>query len=156
MKNKFLTLIVIGFMAGAVLTGCKNTGGNNNQVVKESIGKTIPDSQAVQTSLSDDWQKFKNDSQQKIQDNENSITAFKEKMEKSNSITAFKEKMEKSGKADYNKEIAKLEKTNREMKKKLEEYKNDGKSAWEDFKTGFNNDMDKLGKAVKDLTSDNN
>jgi exonuclease VII large subunit len=143
MKNKFLTLIVIGFMAGAVLTGCKNTGGNNNQVVKESIGKTIPDSQAVQTSLSDDWQKFKNDSQQKIQDNENSITAFKEKMEK-------------SGKADYNKEIAKLEKTNREMKKKLEEYKNDGKSAWEDFKTGFNNDMDKLGKAVKDLTSDNN
>jgi exonuclease VII large subunit len=143
MKNKFLTLTVIGFMAGAVLTGCKNTGGNNNQVVKESIGKTIPDSQAVQTSLSDDWQKFKNDSQQKIQDNENSITAFKEKMEK-------------SGKADYNKEIAKLEKTNREMKKKLEEYKNDGKSAWEDFKTGFNNDMDKLGKAVKDLTSDNN
>jgi exonuclease VII large subunit len=143
MKNKFLTLIVIGFMAGAVLTGCKNTGGNNNQVVKESIGKTIPDSQAVQTSLSDDWQKFKNDSQQKIQDNENSITAFKEKMEK-------------SGKADYNKEIAKLEKTNREMKKNLEEYKNDGKSAWEDFKTGFNNDMDKLGKAVKDLTSDNN
>jgi exonuclease VII large subunit len=143
MKNKFLTLTVIGIMAGAVLTGCKNTGGNNNQAVKESIGETIPDSQAVQTSLSDDWQKFKNDSQQKIQDNENSITTLKEKMEK-------------SGKADYNKEIAKLEKTNREMKKKLEEYKNDGKSAWEDFKTGFNNDMDKLGKAVKDLTSDNN
>jgi Skp family chaperone for outer membrane proteins len=143
MKNKILTLVVIGFMACTVLICAKNTGVENNKDAKESIGKTIPDSQAVQTSLSDDWQKFKNDSQQKIQDNENSITAFKEKMEK-------------SGKADYNKEIAKLEKTNREMKKKLEEYKNDGKSAWEDFKTGFNNDMDKLGKAVKDLTSDNN
>jgi hypothetical protein len=37
----------------------------------------------------------------------------------------------------------------------LEEYKNDGKITWADFKAGFNNDMDKLGKAVKDLTSDN-
>ncbi|HUX60213.1 MAG TPA: hypothetical protein VMV32_02785 [Ignavibacteriaceae bacterium] len=145
MKNKVLTLAVIGFMAGIVFMGCQNTEEKNSQQPNESMVETKPDSQAVQTSYSDEWQSFKSTSEQKIQDNENSITAFKEKMKKSGTKV----------KAKYNIEIAKLEATNRAMKKKLEEYKNDGKSAWEDFKTGFNMDMDKLGKAVKDLTSDN-
>jgi len=145
MKNKVLTLAVIGFMAGIVFMGCQNTEEKNSQQPNESMVETKPDSQAVQTSYSDEWQSFKSTSEQKIQDNENSITAFKEKMKKSGTKV----------KAKYNIEIAKLEATNRAMKKKLEEYKNDGKSAWEDFKTGFNKDMDKLGKAVKDLTSDN-
>ena len=145
MKTKILRLAVIGFMAGIVFMGCQNTEEKNSQQPNESMVETKPDSQAVQTSYSDEWQSFKSTSEQKIQDNENSITTFKEKMKKSGT------KM----KAKYNKEVANLEGTNRAMKKKLEEYKNDGKSAWEDFKTGFNKDMDKLGKAVKDLTSDN-
>ncbi|MHB8580701.1 MAG: sll1863 family stress response protein [Ignavibacteriaceae bacterium] len=144
MKNKIVTLGVIGFLAGVVFMGCQKAGENNSQQPNESMVETKPDSQAVKTSYSDDWKSFKSTSEQKIQDNENSITAFKEKMKKTGT------KM----KAKYNKEIASLEKSNRAMKKKLEEFKNDGKSAWEDFKTGFNNDMDKLGKAIKDLTSD--
>ena len=145
MKNKFLILAAIVFMSGAVLIGCQNTGEKNVQADNQSISETKPDSQAVQTSYSDEWLSFKSTSEQKIQDNENSIAAFKAKMKKSGTKI----------KAKYNKEIANLEETNREMKKKLEEYKNDGKSTWEDFKTGFNNDMDKLGKEVKHLTSDN-
>ena len=62
----------------------------------------------------------------------------------------------KSGKADYNKQIEKLEKTNRHLQKKLDQYKDDGKSSWEKFKKGFNKEMDKLGKAVNDLTTGNN
>jgi predicted RNase H-like nuclease (RuvC/YqgF family) len=146
MKNKIVTLAVMGLMTVVVLMGCQKTSENNNQVAKESTGETKPDSQAVQAAYSDEWQTFKSESEQKIRDNENSIAAFKEKMKKSGAKI----------KAKYNKEIVKLEKANRGLKKKLEEYKNDGKVAWADFKTGFNNDMDKIGKAVKDLTSDNN
>lgn len=144
MKIKILTLVVIGFMASVVLMGFQSTGGKNNQGTKESTGVTKPDSQAVKTTYSDQWQQFKSESEQKIQDNEKSIAAFKEKMKESGT------KME----AKYNKEIAKLEKANRRMKRKLEEYKDAGKSAWADFKTRFSNDMDKIGKAVKDLTID--
>jgi hypothetical protein len=145
MKNKILTLTVIGFMTGIVFMGCQNTEEKNSQQPNESMVESKPDSQAVQTSYSDEWQSFKSTSEQKIQDNENSIAAFKVKMKKSGTKV----------KAKYNIEIANLVATNRAMKKKLEEYKNDGKSAWEDFKSGFNKDMDKLGKAVKNLTSDN-
>ena len=145
MKNKIVAMAILGFAAGVVLMGCQRTGKTSNEDSKGSMGEARPDSQAVGAGYSDEWQKFKAESEIRIQDNENSIAAFKEKMDKSGTRM----------KAKYNKEIAKLEKANRGMKKKLEEYKNDGGGAWADFKAGFNNEMDKLGKALEKLTSDN-
>jgi hypothetical protein len=142
MKNIIVTIVFISLTACVLLTGCQKNEEKNNQSALDSVKQALPDSQAVQAS---EWQKFKSESEQKIQNNEDSIAVFKEKMKKSGVRIKTK----------YNKEIASLEKTNHEMKKKLEDYKNDGKSAWADFKAGFNNDMDKLGKAVKDLTSNN-
>ena len=143
MKNKILTLVVIGFMACTVLSFAGMTGEKNNKAAIEKIGISEPDSQAVKESYSDDWQRFKSEFEQKIHDNEHTIAVFKDKMVK-------------SGKADYNKQIEKLEKTNRHLQKKLDQYKDDGKSSWEKFKKGFNKEMDKLGKAVNDLTTGNN
>lgn len=142
MKNNIVTLAAVGLMAGMVLMGCQKTAKTSNQNSAGSIGQAKPDSQATH---SDEWQQFKSKSEQQIRDNENRIAAFREKMEKSGT------KM----KAKYNKEIANLEKANRGMQKKLENYKNYGTSAWEKFKTAFNSEMDKLGKEVKDLTSGN-
>ena len=145
MKNKILVLAILGFAAGVVLVGCQKTGKTSNEDSKGSMGEAEPDSQAVRAGYSDEWQKFKTESEIRIQNNENSIAAFKVKMDKSGTRM----------KAKFNEEIARLEKANRGMKKKLEEYKNDGGGAWANFKTGFNNEMDKLGKALKKLTSDN-
>ena len=142
MKNNIVTLAAVGLMAGMVLMGCQKTAKTSNQNSAGSIGQAKPDSQATH---SDEWQQFKSKSEQQIRDNENRIAAFKAKMEESGT------KM----KAKYNKEIPGLEKANRRMQKKLEDYKNDGTSSWEQFKRGFDNEMDNIGKAVKELTSDN-
>jgi hypothetical protein len=37
----------------------------------------------------------------------------------------------------------------------LEEYKDEGQSKWEEFKTNFKHDMDGIGKTMKDLFKDN-
>jgi hypothetical protein len=37
----------------------------------------------------------------------------------------------------------------------LEDYKDEGQSKWEEFKTNFNHDMDGIGKIMKDLFKDN-
>jgi predicted RNase H-like nuclease (RuvC/YqgF family) len=69
-------------------------------------------------------------------------------------IDAFKEKMEKAGleiKAKYGDEVAVLEQKNRDLKKKLEDYKDEGQNKWEEFKTNFKHDMDGIGKTMKDL-----
>lgn len=110
--------------------------------ITKAVEHLTSDSQAT---YSDEWQQFKSTSERRIRANENGIAAFKEKLDKSGA------KM----KTKYNKEIVNLEKETRLMRKKLEDYKNDGSGAWSDFKRGFNNELDKLGKAVRDLTSDN-
>ena len=53
------------------------------------------------------------------------------------------------------KKIDELEQKNSELKKRLDDYKADGKEKWEKFKAEFSHDMDELGKAFKDLTVKN-
>ena len=62
-------------------------------------------------------------------------------------------KPEKKDKAKYEKKLAELEQENSDMKKKLEDYKEEGKDNWRKFQTEFSHDMDKLGKEIKDLTA---
>ncbi len=57
--------------------------------------------------------------------------------------------------ADYNKTLLELETKNKELKKKLADYKDDGQDKWNGFKTEFNHDMNELGKAVKNITVEN-
>jgi predicted RNase H-like nuclease (RuvC/YqgF family) len=65
------------------------------------------------------------------------------------------EKTDSKTKAKYNKAVAELEQKNRDLKKKLEEYKDEGESKWQEFKTNFSHDIDGLGKTMKDLFKDN-
>ena len=39
------------------------------------------------------------------------------------------------------------------MKKRMDDYKADGKDKWEIFKAEFSHDMDDLGKSIKDFTA---
>jgi len=65
-----------------------------------------------------EWQNFKTESEEQIKANEDRIDAFKSKMEKADTKT----------KAKYNKAVAELEQRNRDLKRKLEEYKDEGES----------------------------
>jgi len=69
-------------------------------------------------------------------------------------INSFKKNMEEAGlkvKEEYNNEMAVLQKKNRNLKKKLEEYKNEGQRKWKKFKTNFKHDRKDIGKTMKDL-----
>jgi len=138
MKSKIFTFAVIGCMAGIFFTGCGKTPEQKVEGANQELKDAIADYRA-------EWQKFKTDSEQQITANENRIDAFKEKMEKAGTKT----------KAKYNHEVAELEQKNRDLKKKLEEYKDEGESKWQEFKTNFGQDMDGVGKTMKDLFKDN-
>ncbi len=51
--------------------------------------------------------------------------------------------------------IAELDSKNTDMKRKLDNFKANGKDNWETFKTEFSHDMDELGNAFRDLTVKN-
>ena len=95
----------------------------------------------AQVQYEKEWQQFKSDAELKISANEKSINEFKAKMKTEG--TKFK--------AKYEKEVAVLERKNIELKKKISEYKYEGKDNWEEFKREFNHDLDVVGNAIKDI-----
>jgi len=88
--------------------------------------------------------RFKRVSEQTLKRNERRIIAFNEKMEEAG--PTFK--------ARYRNEAAVLEQRNRSLKKKLGEYNDESLHTWEKFKTGFNDDMDGVGKSMTVLFKD--
>jgi len=137
MKNKLFTLAVIGCMAGICLAGCAKTSEQKVEGAKQELKDAKADYLA-------EWQNFKTESEEQIKANEDRIDAFKSKMEKADTKTKVK----------YNKAVAELEQRNRDLKRKLEEYKDEGESKWREFKTNFSHDMDAVGKTMKDLFKD--
>jgi hypothetical protein len=56
-------------------------------------------------------------------------------------------------KAKYENEVLTLEQNNIELRKKLNEYKYEGKNNWDVFKREFNREVDKVVDALNDIFS---
>lgn len=70
------------------------------------------------------------------------------------SIGEVKESVEKAGskvEAAYKKEVTALKRNNRDLKKKLKEFRDMGQSKWIQFKTNIGKDAAGIGKTMKDL-----
>lgn len=141
MKNKYFILTVIGLIAGSVLTGCDINREKKVEDAKENVQQANQDLKDAQAQYEKEWQLFKNDAELKISANEKSIDELKAEIKRAS----------RKFKAKYEKEVAVLEQKNIELKKKISEYRYEGKDKWEEFKRGFNHDMDIVGKALKDL-----
>jgi hypothetical protein len=146
---KLFAVLVMGFVSLALLMGCSRTSEQKVAdakadvvVAKQDVKDAVAD---AQTEAREEWLSFKGEAEAKIAATEKSIADYKVKM-----TTA-------SGKlhANYDKKIDALEQKNKELKTKLSEYKDSGKTAWEQFKIEFSHDMDALGTALKDFSVDN-
>ena len=70
------------------------------------------------------------------------------------SIHELKTKIAKEAKEDiakYEKALAEIEHKASEIKKKVHEYKEEGKDKWAAYNDKFNHDIDELGKALKNF-----
>ena len=144
MKHSMFFLAAMGIVAAILLTGCEKTSEQKVNNANENVGTAKQDLKDAQTEAAAEWQTFKNESEQQIAANEKRIDAFKEKMDKAGP------KM----KAKYDKDVENLEQRNRDLKQKLEDYKDEGPSKWQEFKTNFKRDMDAIGKTMTDIFKD--
>jgi hypothetical protein len=131
-------------MTGILLTGCGKTSDQKIDSVKETVGGATQELKQARTAYLAEWETFKRESELVIAANEKRIDAFKETIAKAGSQV----------KAKYDKDVVILEQKNEDLKKKLAEYKDEGGSTWEEFKTDFKHDMDGLGKTMTDLIGD--
>jgi uncharacterized protein HemX len=143
MINKNFILTAILLIAGLALTGFYINRDKKVENVQDKGKQSNQDLKNAKTGFDKEWHEFKSDAELKIDANEKRIGEFKVKIKTSGK--EFKHK--------YDKEVVVLEKKNVELKKKIKEYKYEGKVKWEDFKKGFNYDMDVVGKTLTDLFS---
>lgn len=164
MKTNILSLTVIVFMVGIVLTSCGEASKKDAKAVKEDLKELNKDlkqgaedtSREIKTGVKSDWQKFKMSSETAIENTENQIKELRVKIAKAN----------KNEKEKLTKALDKLEQKNKELKDKLAQrgkaFKEDmidfnesAKANEQKFEREFKYDMDELGTALKDLFKNN-
>jgi hypothetical protein len=146
---RIFTVVVIGFVSLVLLMSCSRS---SNQKVADAKANVIAAKQDLKDAVADaqaaakeEWLNFKNEAEAKIEANDKIVAEYKTKMTTTNGKL----------RAQYDKKIDALEKKNKVLKVKLDEYQDSGKNAWEQFKSEFTHDMDELGTALKDFTVDN-
>jgi peptidoglycan hydrolase CwlO-like protein len=152
MKKSIFTLAIATFVIGSVITSCKpNTekeqeAQENVDSAKVAVTEAEDDlDEAKRAATAEEWQQFKEDTNAKIEENNAKIAELKLKIKKTG----------KDIDKTYQKNIDAMEQKNKELKVKMESYKNDVNSDWKSFKREFNHDIDELGQSLKDFTVDN-
>ena len=141
MRKVIITLAVSTFMATAILTSCSSPA-EKVEKAEEKVIDAHDDLNKAQAEYAADIEKFRKENDEKIAANKKRIAEFDARI--------VHEKAE--ARAEYKKKIAELDQKNTDMKKRMDEYKADGKDQWEQFKAKFNEEMNDLGNALKKLT----
>jgi hypothetical protein len=97
----------------------------------------------AKTDSAADFQKFKTESEAKIEENKKQIAILKQKK-----VTGSEAANKK-----YDKDVLALQLKNNELKKKIDNADDTPTSGWIAFKRAFNNSMDDLGCAMKNVGS---
>jgi len=142
MKPFVLKTVSAFFTSILILTAC-NTPSEKVEKAQEEVNEANKDLNQAQEEYVTDIENYRKIEDEKIDANNKSIAEFKARIEN--------DKTEASDK--YEKRIAELEQKNSDMKKKMDDYKADGKEKWELFKADFNKGMEDIGQSIKDLTS---
>ena len=152
MKKTILSLALLTMTAGTVLVGCKDASKEENEA-KENVQEAKSDlddakvelSEARRAATEQEWKAFKDSTNTAISKNEIHIAEMKADLKKTG----------KTIDAEYQKKIDELEMKNKEIKSKLEMYKNDANSDWQSFKKEYRHDMDDLGESLRNFTVKN-
>ena len=152
MKKTILSLALTTFIAGTVLVGCKESS-KKEEAAQENVQDARADldhakeelSEAKRAATEQEWKAFKESTNATIAKNEIRIAEMKADLKKTG----------KNIDTEYSKKIQELEEKNKEIKNKLETYKNDANSDWQSFKKEFNDDVNDLGTSLKNFTVKN-
>jgi TRAP-type mannitol/chloroaromatic compound transport system substrate-binding protein len=139
MKQKIYVLALTMFIAGILFTACNSSD-------KKSANKQdtlTVEQKTIKQSMRDSVVQLEKRTEEIVNANEKNISDLKDKLANQNMEVKTK----------YEKKLEELDQKNSDLKIKLEEYKEDGTDKFEKFKTEYLNEIDEIGKSIKDLTA---
>ena len=140
-----MSLVLSFFLTTILLISCASP----SEKVENAKEDVVDANNKLDTAIKNyqaDINAYKIETASKIAANELDIKNFNSKIENE----------KKELRASYLSKIEVLEKKNRDLKNKLDNYQDDGNDKWRTFKAEFGKEMDDLGKSIKDLASKDN
>ncbi len=147
MKKIIFSFYSLATVAVLTLNGCsspevkEDNAAQKVQEAKQVVIEAKQDLRQAQQDVQDEFQKFKNEANEEIRINENRIAELRINIEGEDA-----DLRERTGRR-----IDALEKRNHELKEKLEDFKDDGRNDWKEFKKEFKHDLDGLGEAFNNI-----
>jgi len=137
MKTK--TIVVAAIAGMAVMSSCQ-TKEQKLENAQENVADANQDLRQAQNE-------FREESENNLRENDMTIETYR--------ANAKNEKEEM--RAQYERRADSLEQRNKELRAKLDAYKDDSNdnTKWESFKREFNHDMDELKNSLKDVSKNN-
>ena len=152
MKKSILALAVVTCIAVTVTISCKPATKEEKEsqekveLAKDNLEDAKDSLSVAKRAASDEeWKAFKNSGDSIIRINDLRIAELKLKIKNTGATIDTK----------YQENIDVLEQKNKDLKAKIDVYKNDVNSDWQSFKREFKHDTDEIGKSLKDFTVDN-
>jgi len=142
MKKIIFKMVPAIFVSAVILVGC-STPAEKVEKAQEEVNEANKNLDKAQEEYVTDIENYRKTTDERIAANDQSIADFKARIEHD----------KKEARIEYEKKIAELEQKNSDMKRKMDDYKADGKEKWELFKADFNKGMDEIGQSIKDLTA---
>lgn len=139
-KKTIVCLAISIMMTGSILTLSAQTPNKKVSHARAELKDAKQDLADAKKDSAREYQKFKMDADNIISYNETKIVALKAKR-----ANAKKEINDK-----YNERVATLEKSNSELKVRVNNYKADGNIKWMLFKTQFHQEVKRLNKEFQD------
>jgi len=141
MKKVIFTMALSTIVLGSGLTSC-TTPSEKVEDAKSNVDDANEKLDEANQAYLEDLANYRNETSARITMNEARIAELK--------VFAAAEKG--AVKVEHEKQIADLEKRNRDLKDKMSKYKGEGNEEWQAFKKEFNYEMEELGKALKEWT----
>lgn len=132
------------FAISLILAGC-NSPAKKVENARADLKDAQTELTVAEKDSVEDYNNFMKDAKLKIDANDKAIENLKSTMPK----------LSKSANINTQKRIDELEQKNIDMRKKMENYRANGKDEWESFKREFSYDMSELGKAIKNVGLNN-
>ena len=142
MRNIILKSAVLGVMLFASAPAFSQQDPKSEKARKNEA-KAQNKINLAKTDSAADFQKFKAVSEAKIKENKKQIAILKQKK-----VTGGEAANKK-----YDKDVAELQQKNNDLKQKIRNADDTPTSGWQAFKRTFNNSMDDLGCAIRNVGS---
>jgi hypothetical protein len=142
----------IALVVSTILPSCKSTEARDDKEVKDVEIRTSDDNvknneNAVvnDAKMEKERTEYRFEQEKKIRENDDRIKEYEAKMDN----------VGKNMREEYRQRVKDLKEKNETMKNRMNDYKYDTESNWQEFKREFNHDMDELGKSIRDFGRDN-